>query len=87
MQNKISGERIKDLIVQVTPAKHAVFDASTMLFEKNILDSYSSVQLILEFERELEIVFDFNDLNSKTFMNINSILTLLEKKYGCVREK
>jgi acyl carrier protein len=85
MAKPATNDLIKELIKQVSvQASFVELDKEDNLFDTHILDSYSTIQLIVKTEEALEISFNFEDLNIANFKTISSITELLRNKYQCV---
>ena len=79
----MDGKRLLELIHKVKPqSADAQTGLDDDLWEARLLDSFAVVRLVFELEEELDIVFDFKDINARNFRSVTTILKILADKHG-----
>ncbi len=85
MAKKVNLNILKKIIREVNPRiRDREFHSKMDLFEEGILDSFSVIQMVNVFEERFGIVFDYGDLKANYFRNLDSLQSILVKKYGLV---
>lgn len=88
MSKEISLKKIREIVMKKsTRPMGSEVSPSTDLLDEGYLDSFSVMQLVQSLEEELDIVFDYSDLRRDYFSTLESIYTLLNKKYGLKSSK
>lgn len=83
----VNFELLRKLIVEINPtAEKWLVNARTDLFGVGALDSLAVIELIPLLEERLLFKFDFADLKTENFKNLQTLQKLLVSKYGLKRE-
>lgn len=79
----VSRKRIRKLLQQINPrASGRKMHDKSHLFRIGVLDSISTVQLVLKLEEEFNIAFDLQDVTGANFRSVNRLVKLLVERYG-----
>lgn len=77
------GATVSKIIQELNPrAANVSISADTDLLESDILDSASTVRLVLELESHFGISFKFEDIKPENFKTIRNIILILNSKYN-----
>ena len=76
-------ENLKQIFLEINPmAKEWLKDGSTDLFLIGVIDSLIILELIAKLEMSFDIKFNFEDLKSENFRDLNSLQKLLTENYS-----
>lgn len=79
----ISESDLLKMISDINPrASRREVAADANLFAKGILDSLTTVQLVLSLEERYGITFDYTDITIQGFQTLGSLKDLLCRRYG-----
>lgn len=76
------GSAVSKIIQELSPrAANVSISPDTDLLDTDILDSASTVRLVLELESHFNISFNFEDIKPENFKTLRDIVSVLKSKY------
>jgi len=73
-------QRLRELLEQVSPGANGIAE-DLNLYDYGILDSISTVAFAQDIEKDLDIIFSYDDLTESNFETLQNISKLLQSRY------